>query len=140
MIIRVYYPFCEDLGRYTWSFSILKRHHLLLIEYHCIFKMVTLVKRFLHSSYPSCFGTLSYIHCDRYGKRYSRQDKRYLEVFCLVFHFYPSVHKQNTSAYEAPTVLNNLETGTFNPPILCPHQLFEIELNSNFEVHIKFHR
>ena len=78
-----------NCNKYTLTSSILKRLHWLPVEFRCIFKTATLVYKFLHSGHPSYFDPLLSTRCGRYGKRYNRPDKRFLEVpqFC------PYVHK-----------------------------------------------
>ena len=78
-----------NCNRLSQASPMLKKLHWLPVEVWCIFKTATLVYKFLHSGYSSYFSPHLSIHCGRYGTRYNRPDKRFLEVP----QFYPSVHK-----------------------------------------------
>ena len=69
-----------NYSKYTRVSPIFKQLHWLPAEFHCIFKIATLVYKFLHSGHPSYFGPLLSTHCGRYNTTYNHPDKKFLEV------------------------------------------------------------
>ena len=64
------------------------RLHWLIDKLFWMFKMAALVYKFLHSDYPSLFGSLLSIHCGTYYTRYDHsRGKR------LISQYYPAVPK-----------------------------------------------
>ena len=71
----------------TWAPLIQPRLHWLMDKLFWIFKMAALVYKFLHSDYPSLFGSLLSIHCGTYCTRYDHPGKRFFEIP----QYYPAV-------------------------------------------------
>ena len=94
-----------NCNRYSRATHIHKKLHWLPVEFQCIFKTATLVYNFLHSGHPNYFSPHLSIRCGRYGTRYNRTDKRFLEVP----QYYPSVHQSkkhfsHSFSFDAPTL------------------------------------
>ena len=95
-----------NCNRYLWASPIMKNLHWLPVEFRRIFKTATLVYKFLHSGHQNYFSPHLSIHSGRYGTRYNRPDKRFLEVP----QFYPFVHiSKNTLVTVLPLMLPHSE-------------------------------
>ena len=108
------------INLYTEILPILKTLDWLPVAFRCIFKTATLVYEFLHSGHPSYFSPHLSIRSGRYGTRYNRPDKSFLEVP----QYYPSVHKYQkhfvySFAFGAPTLWNDLPDDVRSAPNLA---------------------
>ena len=56
--------------RYSRPSPILRKLHWLQVEFCFIFKIATLIYKFLHSGHPNYFSPLLSIHCGTCGTRY----------------------------------------------------------------------
>ena len=73
------YTLATNCNRYKRASNILKQPHQLQIKYCCIFKIATLLYKFLHSGHLGYFGSPLSI-CFRYNTIYNHPDKSFLEV------------------------------------------------------------
>ena len=73
------YTLATNCNRYTWASPMLKQLNWLQVKYCCIFKIATLLYKFLHSGHLGYFGSPLSI-CFRYNTIYNHPDKSFLEV------------------------------------------------------------
>ena len=95
-----------------------------------------MVYKFLHSGHPSYFCPHLSICWGRYGTRYNRPDKRFLEVP----QYYSSVHKSkehfsHSFAFDAPTLWNDLPDDVCSAPNFA---CFKKKLKSYLFEHVNF--
>ena len=95
--------------KYAHVTPILKQLHWLPIKYRCMFKIATLVHKFLHSGFPSYFQPfLSLISCS-YSTRHRQPDCQYLTVPPFCSSVFKSVkHFDHSFAFDAPKIWNEL--------------------------------
>ena len=99
----------SDTSRYTSITSVLKKLHWLPVEQRTVFKMATLVYKYLHTGFPMYFGP----YLSSYSSSYSTRRSQSGGNFLVIPKFCPSVHKSvkqfgNSFAFDAPTVWNAL--------------------------------
>ena len=87
--------------------------HWLPVKYHCIFKIATLVYKFLHSGSPSYFEPFLSLSSCSYSARCSHPDCQYLTVppfhsSSQSLHFKSVKHFGHSFALDAPNIWNEL--------------------------------
>ena len=98
-----------NTSRYTSITNVLKKLHSLPVEQRTVFKMATLVYKYLHTGFPRYFAP----YLSSYSSSYSTRRSQSGGNFLVVPEFLPSVHKSvkqfgNSFAFDAPTVWNAL--------------------------------
>ena len=95
--------------KYAHVTPILKQLHSLNVKYRCIFKIATLVYKFLHSGPPSYFKPFLSLSSCPFSTRRSHPDHQYLTVPPFHSSNFKSVkHFGHSFAFDAPKIWNVL--------------------------------
>ena len=114
----------------TRASPILHKLHWLPVKYRCMFKVATLIYKFLQNGTPQYFNTTFTPYSCSYNTRRGSIDKRFLAVP----QFQPSLHKSkkqfnNCLAFDGSTLWNTLPDNIRTAPSLTS---FRKRLKSHF--------
>ena len=94
---------------YVHITPILKQLYCLPVKYRCIFKIATLVYKFIHSGSPSYFQPFLSLSSCSYSTRRSHPDHQYLTVPPFCSSVFKSVkHFDHSFVFDAPKIWNEL--------------------------------
>ena len=107
-------------GYHTRATKILRKLHWLPVKYRCIFKLATLVYKYLDNGTPSFFGPTLQPYTCSYNTHCGNINNRILVVlqFCHSTHKLKK-HFNNSLAFDAPTMWNALPDNVRTAPSLA---------------------
>ena len=119
-------------SKFTQITLVLRKLHWLPIQFRSVFKLATLVYKFIHTGFPKYFAPHLSIYCTTYNTRRSQSVANFLKVP----KFQPTIRKSTKQfgfsfALDAPTVWNSLpEDIRASPTIVSVRKKLKTYLNA----------